>query len=212
MILVRASGAGIKREGLILWEIRHRRPRIWNKRRIRNRKGKAALPCPCMNREACCLQLGQLTGANWNHPLASGFTRERRLLHPATALRHSTNELLTELKLNLDLERKKKGGIGNPMYFNRRVFLHTCPLACCSKYSQIYLFPQSAGSICECLSPGFTCTLICQLICWSAYRQTHPKMNVPANFDATWYVNLPVHLQTRLYTHRSCSSWSFLSG
>ena len=23
--------------------------RIWNKRRIRNRKGKAALPCPCMN-------------------------------------------------------------------------------------------------------------------------------------------------------------------
>ena len=61
-----------------------------------------------MNREACCLQLGQLTDANWNHPLASGFTRERRLLHPATALRHSTNELLTELKLNLDLE--KKGG------------------------------------------------------------------------------------------------------
>ena len=133
MILVRASGAGIKRGGsFILWEIRHRRPRIWNKRRIRNRKGKAALPCPCMNREACCLQLrnrkgkaalpcpcmnreacclqlGQLTDANWNHPLASGFTRERRLLHPATALRHSTNELLTELKLNLDLEKKKGG-------------------------------------------------------------------------------------------------------
>ncbi len=62
-----------------------------------------------MNREACCLQLGQLTDANWNHPLASGFTRERRLLHPATALRHSTNELLTELKLNLDLEKKKGG-------------------------------------------------------------------------------------------------------
>ena len=94
-----APHAGIKREGLfILWKIRHRRPRIWNKRRILNRKGKAALPCPCMNREACCLQLGQLTDANWNHPLASGFTRERRLLHPATALRHSTNELLTELK------------------------------------------------------------------------------------------------------------------
>ena len=67
-------------------------------------------------------------------------------------------------------------------------------------------------SICVCFSPGFTYTLICQLICWSAYRQTHPKMNVPANFDATWYVNLPVHLQTRLYIHRSCSSWSFLSG
>ena len=77
-----------------------------------------------MNWEACCLQLGQLTDANWNHPLANGFTRERRLLHPATALRHSTNELLSELKLNLDLEKKKRG-IGNPMYFNRRVFLHT---------------------------------------------------------------------------------------
>ena len=109
MILVRASGVrGLKRRSFILWKIRHRRPRIWNKRRIRNRKGKAALPCPCMNREACCLQLGQLTDANWNHPLVSGFTRERRLLHPATALRHSTNELLTELKLNLDLEKKKK--------------------------------------------------------------------------------------------------------
>ncbi len=45
-----------------------------------------------------CLQLGQLTGANWNHTLVSGFTRERRLLHPTTALGPSTNELLTELK------------------------------------------------------------------------------------------------------------------
>ncbi len=75
-----------------------------------------------------------------------------------------------------------------------------------------FTFSSINRSICVCFSPGFTCTLICQLICWSAYRQTHPKMNVPANFDATWYVNLPVHLQTRLYTHRSCSSWSFLSG
>ena len=49
-------------------KIRHRWPRIWNKRRICNRIGKAALPCPCMNREACCLQLGHLTGADWNHP------------------------------------------------------------------------------------------------------------------------------------------------
>ena len=75
-----------------------------------------------------------------------------------------------------------------------------------------FTFSSISRSICLCFSPGFTCTLICQLICWSAYRQTHPKMNVPANFDATWYVNLPVHLQTRLYTHRSCSSWSLLSG
>ena len=35
---------------------------------------------------------------------------------------------------------------------------------------------------------------------------TDPRENdyVPANFDATCYVNLPVHLQTRV--HRSCSS------
>ena len=95
----RLSCCGDKKGGsFIPWKIRHRWPRIWNKRRICNRKGKAALPCPCVNREACCLQLGQLTGANWNHTLVSGFTRERRLLHPTTALRPSTNELLTELK------------------------------------------------------------------------------------------------------------------
>ena len=38
-------------------------------------------------------------------------------------------------------------------------------------------------------SPGFICTFICQLICWSAYRQTHTKMNVPVNFDASGYNN-----------------------
>ena len=80
----------------ILSKIRHRWPRIWNKRRICIRIGKAALPCPCMNRETCCLQLGQLTSANWNHP--SHRKQEKRLLHPKTALRPSTNKLLTELK------------------------------------------------------------------------------------------------------------------
>ena len=84
------------------------------------------------------------------------------------------------------------------------------PLACCSKYSEIYLFINEPFNLC--FSHGFTCTLICQLICWSAYRQTHRQMNVPDNVDAAWYINLPVHLQTRLYIHRSCSSWCFLSG
>ena len=89
----------IKMECLLYLEkIWHWWPRIWNKRRICNRIGKAALPCPCMNREACCLQLSQLTGANWNHTLVSGFTWKRRLPHPLTSLRPSTNELLTELK------------------------------------------------------------------------------------------------------------------
>ena len=54
----------------------------------------AALPWPSMCREACCLQLGELNAANWNR----SFTREKRLLHPTTARRPSTNELLTELK------------------------------------------------------------------------------------------------------------------
>ena len=43
-------------------------------------------------------QGGLLSTARPTDPLASGFTRERRLLHPTTALRPSTNKLLTELK------------------------------------------------------------------------------------------------------------------
>ena len=61
-------------------------------------KGRQLFHAHAMNREACCLQLGQLTGANRNHTLVSGFTQERRLLHATTALRPSTNKLLTELK------------------------------------------------------------------------------------------------------------------
>ena len=63
-------------------------------------KGRQLFYACAMNREACCLQLGQLTSTNWHHPLASGFTRERRLLHPTTALRPSTNELVgqTDIK------------------------------------------------------------------------------------------------------------------
>jgi len=114
-----------------------------------------------MNREACCLQLGQLTGANWNDPLVSGFTRERRLPHPTTALKHSTKELSTELKtfsssqlqnlqrpfhhwrvwlkLNLDFFFLKV--IGNPMYFNRMAFLHTYIHACIvSQWFDLLLF------------------------------------------------------------------------
>ena len=103
-------------------------------------KGRQIFHARAMNRKACCLQLGQVTSANWNHILVSGFTRERRLLHPTTTLRPSTNERLTELKtfspfqlqnykdsftnsLTKVERRLKKRGIGNPMYFNRRVFL-----------------------------------------------------------------------------------------
>ena len=62
-------------------------------RRISNRKGKAA-SMPVQE------QGGWLGAARpLNHPLASGFTRERGLLHPTTALTPSTNELLTGLKI-----------------------------------------------------------------------------------------------------------------
>ena len=38
---------------------------------------------------------------NWNHTLVSGFTQERRLLHPMTALRPSTNELVANWDKNM---------------------------------------------------------------------------------------------------------------
>ena len=37
-------------------------------------KGRQLFHARAMNREACCLQLGQLTSTNWNHTLVSGFT------------------------------------------------------------------------------------------------------------------------------------------
>ena len=58
---MRASGAGIKMEGLLYLEkygIGGTEFARINERRIGIRKGKAALPCPCMNREACLVQLG----------------------------------------------------------------------------------------------------------------------------------------------------------
>ena len=69
---------------------RHRWPRIWNKRRIFNRIGKAVLPCPCMNREACCLQLGQLTGANWNRSFGQWLHtgKETTAPHDRTKTQH----------------------------------------------------------------------------------------------------------------------------
>ena len=60
-ISVRASGAGIKMEGLLYLEkygIGGPEFAGITKRRISNRRGKAALPCPGMNWEACWVQLG----------------------------------------------------------------------------------------------------------------------------------------------------------
>ena len=96
---MRASGVGIKMEGLLyLQKYGIGGPEFGIKEEFVTEKGRQLFHAHAMNREACCLQLCQLTGANWNHTLVSGFTWERRLLHPTTALRPSTNELLTELK------------------------------------------------------------------------------------------------------------------
>ena len=56
-ISVRASGAGIKLESLKIYGTGGPEFGI-TERRISNRKGKAALPCLCMNREAGWAQLG----------------------------------------------------------------------------------------------------------------------------------------------------------
>jgi len=74
------------------------------------------------------------------------------------------------------------------LFRSDKPFVHTCPLTCCSKYSQIYPFINQPVPL-VCFLTGFTCTRVCTctLICWSAYRQTHPKMNVPVNFDASGY-------------------------
>ena len=91
---------GIKMEGLLyLQKYGIGGPEFGIKEDFVTKKGRQLFHVRAINREACCLQLGQLTGANWNHTLVSSFTWERRLLHPMTALRPSTNELLTELKL-----------------------------------------------------------------------------------------------------------------
>ena len=74
---MRASGAGIKREGLLYLEkysIGGPESRI--KEEFVTEKGRQLFHARAMNREACCLQLSQLTGANWNHALVSGFTWE----------------------------------------------------------------------------------------------------------------------------------------
>ena len=98
-ISVRASGAGIKMEGLLyLQKYSIGGPEFGIKEEFVTVKGRQLFHAHAMNREVCCLQLGQLTGANWNHTLVSGFTPEKRLLHPTTALRPSTSELLTEIK------------------------------------------------------------------------------------------------------------------
>ena len=67
-------------------------------RRISNRKGNAALSCPCMNREACWAQLGHWLALIGTIHLASGFTWERRLLNPTTALNTQYQRAIDRLR------------------------------------------------------------------------------------------------------------------
>ena len=95
---------GIKMEGLLYLEkYGIGGPEFGIKEEFVTEKGRQLFHARAMNREACCLQLSQLTGTNWNHTLASGFTWERRLLHPKSALRPSTNELVTDRDKNISL-------------------------------------------------------------------------------------------------------------
>ena len=86
----------IKMEGLYLEKYGIGGPEFGIKEEFVTEEGRQLFHTRAINREARCLQLGQLTGANWNRT----FTRKRRplVLHPTTALRPSTSELLTELK------------------------------------------------------------------------------------------------------------------
>ena len=95
---MRASGAGIKMEGL-LYLVKYGICGLEfagiTERRISN-KGEGSSSMPVHEQGGLLSTARPLTSTNWNHPLASGFTRERRLLHPTTALRPSTNELVTD--------------------------------------------------------------------------------------------------------------------
>ena len=53
-------------------------------------KGGQLFHARAMNMEACCLQLGQLTGSTWNHTLVSGFDtgKETTAPHDRTKAQH----------------------------------------------------------------------------------------------------------------------------
>ena len=69
-------------EGLFLpSKIWHRWSRIWNKRRISNREGTAALPCPSINKGRLVVYSRPLTDRRELEPsLGQCFTRERHIL------------------------------------------------------------------------------------------------------------------------------------
>ena len=61
------------------------------------------------------------------------------------------------------------------LFHSNKPFVLTCPLTCCSKYSQIH--HQPTGSICVCFSPGFTCTVSAHLSS-AGLRTDRPTQNL----------------------------------
>ena len=77
-------------------------------------------------------------------------------------------------------------------------------------YSQIYTFINQLVPF-VCVFHLALHALIFQVICCSAYRQTHPKMNVPVNFDASGYnhKDLPANSTAHTCTRSKPFSHSF---
>ena len=66
-------------------------------RRISNRKVNAALPCPCMYREACWVQLGQLTSSKLEPSFGQWLHTGKETTAPHDRTKtQSTNQLLTD--------------------------------------------------------------------------------------------------------------------
>jgi len=57
-------------------------PEFGIKQEFVTEKGRQFFHAHAMKLEACCLQLSQLTGTNWNHTLVSGFTWEEETTAP----------------------------------------------------------------------------------------------------------------------------------
>lgn len=53
------------------------------------------------------------------------------------------------------------------------------------------------------LPSSLICTLTCQLICWSMYLQTCPKMNLPLHLDALLRLTMKTYISNQLLVNMS---------
>ena len=88
---MRASGAGIKMEGLLYLEkYGIGGPEFGIKEEFVTEKGRQLFYACAMNREACCLQFGKLTGTNWNRSFGQWLHtgKETTVPHDRTKTQH----------------------------------------------------------------------------------------------------------------------------